>query len=372
MGKFFTRHFFKSPNAFLSRSDLESDKKMQHKFNLGNAEVILYDHDDGIYADTYVFAEDIIKAENDAKLIVETLISLIDYTTSSSSSAGLLEIIYDATNKFVKREFKKVFYIPVEERSVSTIDQDFLKNILEGFFTEKLPPQIARSISFLRKAQLETDGINKFVFLWTGLEALNVLLMDQFGILEDQRVFICPDCGKKGAIISVGIEKIFTEHLGIKKGDFTKIRRNRGNFIHGGSLTTKFINEMKSHNPILREALISAIGLLLPLKEEQVKEMINQKTKKYNAEYRLIIKRSLINFTPPIIQSHKKQPDIIMINNSIKERTLDDNDKVNVKTSAEFNFIPKEVFGGDAVTEIIVDPDSSIESAKFNGGKATY
>lgn len=365
MNRYFTRHFFTTPASLLPRKEIEAGNVGTVRFEIGESSIVLYDLKDGMYADTYILAENIDQAEYKAKLTVETLISLMDYSTTSASSPGTLIAIYDATEDVEKRELRRIFHIPVPERALKKSDMDTFRLIFEKFFVENLPSPVARSIGLLRKAYLEGNDINRFIFFWSGLESLNELLADKFSVLKEERFMRCSGCDKKGQLISVGIEKLFTEYLQVDKKEFSSIRQARGKLLHGHSTATDFIEEVKSYNPRLKKALITGIGLLLSLEPEAIEKIGQQNISKYNQEFRIIVKTKLTGFTPPSIDDVIKQPDVALDGNTPIERILTEDGKVTVRMRSEMKPIPREIFKDDIVIEIRADAETLIESMKI-------
>jgi hypothetical protein len=339
---------------------------MPYRFTLGNTELVFYDLKDGMVADTYIQAESIDEAENKSKLTVETIMSLIDYATSSASSPGIITTIYDATEGVDKREFRKVIHLPMPERGLKKIDPEVFRSVLEKFFVEGFPPEISRALALLRKGYIEKDAVNRFIFLWSGLEALNSLLADKFAIPLEDRYLKCDHCGKKtGSFKSVGIEKLFTNQLSYTKKVFHDIRRARGKFLHGHSASQDFINEIKTYNPSLRKALIHGIGLLMDLKNSTIQEIVEKEISRYGEEYRFVIKTHLTDFQPPEIVNVNAQPDILMDRHELTDRVLTDDGKITASVTSNFILQPRDVFKDDIVLEVRSDPGSLIENVKF-------
>jgi len=115
-------------------------------FNLGNTEIVLYDDKQGLRADFYIDTESLEKAEEKSKIFIENILNLIDFSTSSASSAPLFISIYDASLGLMEREYKQVFYQPIPERNISIINEDIFSDIFNAFNKNK-DERVVRAIS---------------------------------------------------------------------------------------------------------------------------------------------------------------------------------------------------------------------------------
>lgn len=360
--RYFVRYFVETPNAIANRKAIETGLVSCYKFNFGNHEIALYDDKQGLFSDCYIDAESLDKAEEISKVLVENVLNLVDFSTSSASSSPLFISIYDASPDLQEREYKQVFPISMPERNVSLIDKELFEEIFKVSNKNK-EERIIRAIAWLRKGYLEQKHIDKFTAFWTGLESINELLCDFFNIPLPERKMKCGKCGELIIPITTGIGKLFVDDMKIEKELFDKVRRARGKLLHGGGpLDTGFINEIKEYNPIVRKALIVGIGKLLQMSDRTIENVIAKKSKVYNERIRVVLKANLINFSPPGIEEFNRQPRNDLVDSKFLDRIVDDEGKVDVtinqqfKTNVTMSKIRLEVWGDDA---------TSIESGKF-------
>lgn len=367
MKKYFVRYFIETLNSIGSRKDIEDGKALGWKFNFGNNEVGLYDQKQGLYADCYVEAESQMpteQIEEKAKTFVENISNLIDFSTSSASNSPLFINLYEATDGLISRPFKQVFYIPLPERNVSLINKEIFEEIFNNF-NKNQDSRIVRAISWLRKGYLEQKFIDKFIAFWTGLESINELLCDSLNVPKEDRKIKCKRCGNEiYSISSVGIKRLFIDILKIDGEKFKAIRRARGKLLHGGGpLDINFVNEIKEHNSIVRNALITGVGKLLGIEKEDIDKIIKQKSKLYKETIRLIIKANLVNFKSPKLDEFSKQPRVDLSEQNLLNRTIDKDGKLNLKEKQKFIF--RNATFNDISSELWVDDNTAIENAQF-------
>lgn len=361
--RYFVRYFIETPNSVGNRKDIESGKIFGWKFNLGNNEISLYDHKEGLFSDCYIEADSLNGAEDKSRAFIENILNLIDFSTSSASAAPQFINIYDASPNLFSREYKQVFYIPILERNVAVIDKDFFGELF-NIFDKNKDERIVRAISWLRKGYLERKHVDKFIAFWTGLESINELLCDLFKIPSDERRLKCKNCGELLHSITAGIKKLFIDEIKIGEEKFENIRRARAKLLHGsGPLGNDFVNKIKEYNPIVKKTLIVGLGKLLGMEEKDIDKIIQQKSNLYNETIRFIIKANLVNFKPPEISEFGKQPKIDLIEENLLNRIIDNQGKLSLKSkimlksNANFNNITYEVWGEDntCITSIKID-----------------
>ena len=365
MNKYFVRYFIETPNSIGNRRDIENDKTGGWKFNFGHNKIMLYDCKQGFWADCYVEAESQELAEEESKTFTENILNLIDFSVSSASNSPLLISIYDATVRLKDRSFKQIFYITIEERNINPIDKNIFEVSFDNF-NRNQDERIVRAISWLRKGYLESKHVDRFIAFWTGLEAINELLVDHFQIPDNEKKLKCPHCKKQLWPISAGIERLFKE-LG-RSDNFNEIRKHRGKLLHGGGpLDNFFVQDIKQHNPLVRKILIKGIGKLLQMDNKTIENIIQQGTKTYNEKIRLIIKADLSEFDPPALDKFGKQPRIDLIKQNSLEKAISEKGELSLKNQTSFKVFNANF--NNIIVEMWSDDNTCIKTIKIDNIK---
>lgn len=365
--KYFFRYFIKTCASIGTRQDIESNKHLGFKFNIGRNEIGLISEKYGLTADCYIYdSNSFIGAENKSKILLENIFNVIDFSMSSASHPPLFLFGYDASPGLNKREFKQCFYFLLNERNIVPINKKIFGEIFEKS-NKTSDERIIRAISWLRKGYFEEKHIDKFIAFWTGLEAINELLDDFYKISDEERRFHCPHCGKSLFYITAGVEKLFIDELKLSKKQFDEIRRTRGKLLHGGGhLDNNFAQKIEEYNPTVQKALILGIGKLLRMDLSIIKEILNQVPRKYTEEIRLVIKSNLINFTPLGLERFGKQPRLELDKNLVK-RQINNKGKLNLERHLELKRINAK-FSDDFSVDLLGNRNTIID-AKINNIK---
>lgn len=343
-----------TPNCISGRYKIERGNSQGWKFNFDDAEISLIDDKKGLWADCFLFAKNLGHAEEKSKVLIDNILDLIDFTTSSYSSSSFVSS-YEASPDLKIRRYKRVFYIPTQERNIAVINE----KVFQEIFDKRREERISRGISWLRKGYLEQKCVDKFIAFWTGLESISELLCDFFEISTEGRKRICNKCGNTidKRISSLGTKTLFLKEIENNKKLFRGIRGARGKLLHGGGpLSERFFDEIKTYNPLIRKALITGIGKLLEISDEAVKSVIQSKTSLYSDRVKIIIKTNLVDFNPPGIEYFTKQPRLDMESNKLLKREVDNQGKLSItknlkiKTNVNLRGIALEAWGPDGTS----------------------
>jgi hypothetical protein len=125
----------------------------------------------GITSDIYLDAESIDKAQFSSNLYAENITGVLDLSTSSPSMKTKLEFIFDASPNVQERDFCQLFYLPPAERNIKPLNFDLFSKLFHAM-DEHFDGRITRASQWLKRAQLEDDFMNKFIYLWTGSSQL--------------------------------------------------------------------------------------------------------------------------------------------------------------------------------------------------------
>lgn len=364
--KYFVRYFVETPNSISKRQKLESGESAAWKFNLDKNEIALYDLKDGLGADIYLEEESLERAELESIAIIENILNFIDYSTSSASLASLLLIIYDASPNLLKREFKQILYKRILDRNMKVLNKDIFDEMFLSFYKNP-QARIARATSWLRKAQLEENHIDKFIAYWTGLESINKLLCDFFEISDQARRWMCNKCDVTIQPLSlIGIKTLFIKEMSVDNKVFKKIRNARNGLLHGNiPVDNNFLNQIKAYNPLVRKALFIGLGKLLKVKSETITKILEEKPIRYNENIRIFIETKLFKFEPPDLKDAGKQPRIDVVEDELLERLVTENGRINRKSKLKFKLVNARSYRDKIAIEIWGDEYSSIDKIKM-------
>lgn len=362
--RFFVRYFIKTSNSIGSRKDIEKDNYLGLDFKIDDNKLAVYDNKMGLWVDCYINCSSINDAEKKSEILINSILSLIDFQTSTSSFIPILDIIYDASHDLTKREYKKIFYFPIAERNIIKINIPILKEIF-NVFTKNKERRIVRAINWFKKGNLEEEIVDKFIAYWTGLESINKLLIKSLDISDEEKSRKCKYCGGiVDEITSIGIEKLFTDIVGVDKSIFTKIRRTRGKLVHGeGPLDDEFINKVEGYNPIVRKTLIIGLGRLLCIEYKIIEDIIGKVPRKYSDIVKIFAKTNIVNFIPPELKYFGQQPNAVL-KNKITEREINDIGELNKQGDIKIDFNVKT--DGTAEIESFADNNSCIKKFKIS------
>jgi hypothetical protein len=364
---FFTRYFIETPNSFSNRKDIMNNHFSSLRVNWTDSNIIFYDNRYGLRVDTYTEATSKEEAKSKTKNLVENILSIIDLTNSSGSNPATFVSIYDATDNLTEREYEQIFHIPLHERNIRVTDIQSLLKILRVFgdVFGKNEQRIIRAIFWFRKGLFEKNVVDKFISFWTGLESINELLCNYFGLTEDERKWKCNICHSVILPVStIGIKKLFIDILKFDNDNFQKIRNARNDLIHGGSpLNTDFVKEIMDYNPIIKKALIIGIGELLQIDNKIINKIIKYTPIKYIDSFRIILKLNLLGLEIPKIEEVDSQP-IVDLDYDILKPEINDEGKLDIKGKVLFKF--KNLKFDNGIYEVRADDFSSIQKIKLD------
>lgn len=287
------------------------------------------------------------KALERANILVETILSLISFTTLSYiGPVKFLSTIDDS----IKGDYFNVRFTTYESKeenlnSLTKLNQETFKLVWDAFKKNENKDRLLRSISWLRKG-LNEKNLDQFIAYFIGIE----ILQEQLNILLNTN--------KKKSIFRLfykqqyddywaGIKKVFNDNL--KCDFFNKIKKRRNDILHGSKrLDSEFVSSVNGYTEILKKALITSQCLLLELDSEIIDKIINQKWAKFNPKMWFTLHgkigkfdfnnlREFVNFYPTVD---------IKINRKIK--SISDTGELVVTGNQEFvfscpNYIPMTI-----------------------------
>ena len=204
--------------------------------------------------------------------------------------------------------------------------------------------------------------MNKFIYLWTGLESINLLLCEHFSIPPADRELRCSKCNHKiYPVTNIGIKKLFADTLKLPPSVFSSVRDSRVRLMHGqGKWDKAFLDNIRQQTPIMRNALIYGICTLIHIEAGIIQKILAEKPFKYEEDIHILLRAKLLDFDPLPIIDYLKQPHIEIVNDDIIDRAITKEGKMTLTRHSKFRSVNGR-FNKDISIQIIGKSASAIE-----------
>ena len=234
----------------------------------------------GIYLDVSCKAEDIDSAINSTQEMVDSLVSLLSLSHQTWATPVRFISGIDATMGLRDREFVQHFSLTVNMMPSRKYRNEALSPIWDKLMKLQNDSMVRlmRTIRWYRKAMLETDTLDQFMNLWTGLEALNGLIKDKYGLPKDKPIRVCPKCKTPMAMepTLAGIEYLFLNMLKSSSKTWSSVRVTRIGLIHGYKDLSKILEKAQELIPDMQRALLLGIFDVLDISGEVQKGLMRE------------------------------------------------------------------------------------------------
>jgi len=312
MNRYIIEYHSKTRVALNKRKEQQTLPLNQWLFNYPNLQdcklaIVVKDrvikrNDINLHTGLNIFTDIITESEQKAieitKEHVETILSLISFTTFAYCDAAMRNSIISVEKEV--HPFRCNVYPFGEQEilgSLIKIDQSEFSKIFESYEKSDEKPRILRALSWLRKGMGEENPVDEFISYWTGLEVIKSILRRNL----------------KTKIQTVlewdGVENIFTRELKFYK--FEAIKDARRRLFHGGkeedTLDNNFMEEIKGYLEPMRKALIYCIGNILTVEHDIIVGIANKTPQRIELNPWSVIKGKLKNLPSDfvnIIQSY--------------------------------------------------------------------
>jgi hypothetical protein len=234
----------------------------------------------GVFLDASCEAEGIDSAINSTQELVDSLVSLLSLSHQTWASPVRFVSGVDTTTGLRDREFIQHFSLPVNMMPSRKYRNEALSPIWDGLMSlkDESMPRLMRTIRWCRKAMLETDVLDQFMNLWTGLEVLNGLVKDKYGLPKDKPIRVCPKC--KAPVVTeptlAGIEHLFLHMLKSSSKTWSSVRDTRVGLIHGHKDLSRITKKAQELIPDMQRALLLGIFDILDIPEEIQKGLMRE------------------------------------------------------------------------------------------------
>jgi hypothetical protein len=199
-----------------------------------------------------------------ARGLANRILSLFSYLTNTSLPDLLIMKAYDVTPGKKKGDFVQSFYdIPMERHSTRVVNKGSLSKCVTAIsaLPESDNSSIFRAMHWYRLALQSTDMMERYTSLWIGLETINPLLRQHYGLeIEYSQC----KCGRKKAPTLNGVRELMNE---LEEGGSLWREKTglRAGVIHGYRAFKEITPEVRIMVPVLEQALEKGLNLILGL-----------------------------------------------------------------------------------------------------------
>lgn len=212
------------------------------------------------------------KAVTAARGLTKGVMSLFSYMAFVGLPDPRVMKAYEITPGMTVGEFRQYHYdIPVETTSIRHIDRNQLKVALEAFNEELDSVRISRAVHWYRIGLLSTDVLDRYTALWTGLETLNPILRNRYGLEVEWST--CTNCGHKSTPIQNGVKRLVDE-VSKEERIWKRLRRIRASILHGFRRFSEITPDAQELVPFLELALAKALDLILNQDDRELKNPV--------------------------------------------------------------------------------------------------
>jgi hypothetical protein len=242
-------------------------------FNLpANRRVVLYDLvrlrdgvrvENGITAEVSCSAEDIAAARRLASMTLNWVVEMMSFACAAAFRPPAFVLALEITpGKRDRRLVQRLVY-----QSDAGPRRMFRKNefgeIWKHFDALDLAvrERVTRAMSWCRKASIEDNLLDRFVNVWSGLEAINQPLKDKHKLPREKPIRQCRKCGENVvmAATDAGIEYAIMDLASADKIVFQDALKARVGLIHGHMPLPDLIAVAGRVLPDLHKALVCGI-----------------------------------------------------------------------------------------------------------------
>jgi hypothetical protein len=303
MNRYFIKYHSRTPSAIDTRKRQQNLPLSKWTFNFQNIKATLGIKDsikniDGVNLHTglEIIADIEATSEEEAEIrsrdAAETVLTLINFLTLASCMPVKLTGIVDITNANTDKCPAR-YHIYQEGNdaiveSTRVLDEIEFRKLFDAYMKESYanPNKVHYAFTYLRKGIIEPKTIDQFLSYWIGLEFIEDTLRNN---LEAKRI-------KERSLSQKltkwdGVRDIF-KNLGCDY--FDTIKRARHDLLHGLiDPDNAFISTLTGYVPVVRKALIIALGQIVGLEDKNIMKIANKSPAKADFNPRIILKGTL-------------------------------------------------------------------------------
>jgi len=309
-------------------------------FNLPeNRRVVLYDLvqlkdgvpvENGITAEVSCSAKDIAAAQRLASMTLNWVVEIMSFASAAAFRPPAFVLALDATPGKRDRHLVQRLVYQSSAGPRRMFRKSEFSEIWSGFDASDIAirERIARAISWCRKASIEDNLLDRFVNIWSGLEAINQPLKDKHKLPREKPIRRCRNCGENVvmAATDAGIEYAITDLASADKTVFHDALKARVGLIHGHMPLPKLMAIAGRVLPDLQKALVSGIMHLVGVEPSKASGALRG-TLAVSAENELIISGVAHDATAPDARLGLAVPHFELLN-TISPRTQKEGESV--------------------------------------------
>ncbi len=231
----------------------------------------------GIFLEVSCKAEDIDSAISSTIEMIDSLVSLLCLSHQTWAIPVKFISGIDVTPGLPYRTLIQHFPMPIYLMPGRKYKNDVFESVWNKImeFDDGNMPWLMRATRWYRKATLESDTLDQFVNLWTGLEALNELVKNKYSLPKEKPIRPCKKCGAPVAMepTLTGIEYLFEK---VSSGEWITARKTRIGLMHGYKDISEIVKNARQAIPAMHRALLFGICDILGLPPEIQQKMMRE------------------------------------------------------------------------------------------------
>jgi hypothetical protein len=153
--------------------------------------------------------------------------------------------------------------IPVAEPSRHILDPNALIHIMDRYSKlsdKNVADRVARAGRWYRQGTIKIDLYDRFSSYWIGLEAVNHVLQDALGIVENSER--CTTCGYKPMPTMSGVKEFVKRNFDATGELYKSLRRQRVKIMHSTTALGSISDQVQELTPRLGNVLLASIYFL--------------------------------------------------------------------------------------------------------------
>ncbi len=228
----------------------------------------------GLSIVTTLEAKNINQASSLARGYTNLIVSLLSYLSAAGLPQLQINKIYDVTPGKKKGKFIQNHYgVPMKTWSVQSVGDKELRLGITSInkFDDKDINRIFRAMHWYRLALQSEDVLERFTSLWIGLETLNPLLRNHFGLDVEYRE--C-DCGRRLHQTLNGFKHLLQEVTN-DENRWKQLRGLRTGTLHGYRALKDIVSDLRENVPFLENTLRDGLDQLLSFEGNRDVKSVN-------------------------------------------------------------------------------------------------
>ncbi len=284
-----------------------------------------------LVADAECFADSAPEALEKTRYVVEGMVAIVSLATSAMTGIPQPQRVLDITPDVASRTLLQYLPWPGKARPMRKLDTDSF-TLVWNRLMRKHPRElekVARAMRWLRKSLLESDNLDRFSALWTGLESLNAQAIVLHDLKSDRtRLLKCPECGHSFADMppATGMQYLVESTPGIPNDTWSRAKKLRNSLLHGGEVDAAR-RAAPTLSPGLHKALIWGMLDVLEVPEAERSRLLSAPLKLPESPY-IRIEAVLEGLPTEAITDGKVNPEFVVVEQECSETRHEEGPRV--------------------------------------------